>query len=103
MKPIDICFEHCRVFVDIDNKYMKTVFQDGSIVDARPNEGEADLWWLHDLLHCMVAESCGTVSAALWAAAHHEPPNAETDAEEKFIIEMQKRGGSAMLEFLSTQ
>jgi hypothetical protein len=103
-----ITFQHCRLEVDHADRYMETVFEDGSVAPARPNFEPSDItrahdlgydgdtWQMtldHELMHTWVAEMMGQpYSVILWNVAHggknRWPPGGKE--EEGYVTSMQR-------------
>jgi len=106
MQPVYIVLDHATLYLDLEGAYFRTMFNDGTCVEARPNgDEEATLFWLHDFLHSVLAEATHSApSPTLWAVAHPgAPDNISTDAqwaEEGRVCQMQIEGARGMLRTL---
>jgi hypothetical protein len=84
---ITVHFRHCCLEVDYAERYIRTVFEDGTMAAACPNTEESDIarahqlgyggdtWQMtldHEPLHTWVSEMMGEpYSRVLWSQAHY--------------------------------
>lgn len=109
-------FSACLVRIFAAERYLETVFADGTKVPAAAGDSEADVarahalgyggdtWAMtrdHELLHTSLAENAGlSYSPTLWALAHGEPMPPDVQREEGLVLHVQRlinRGWPAIL------
>lgn len=75
-----------RFYLDTEERYARTTFPDGSVVHARPNPGEGEDWWHHDLLHSWLALKMGRAYSATLYDVAHKVPSADYHYYEEVIV-----------------
>lgn len=101
MKPRTLIFGAALVTIDREECCVQTLFQDGSLVLARPNftdedrararslgyPGVYEMTLEHDVLHSFLAQRRGLdASPVLWAVAHGEELPGEVAGREEALV-----------------